>query len=232
VWSPDRNYIAFSRNPQHLSLTDLTVKREVKYGRQKEVCIIKADGTEEPRFLARGGSPCWSSDSKRVFYHSPVDSRVYSISIEGSAKPIPIVLCPRQFFVVSPADKYVAYAMGNELRIVEISSKSVVASWAGPMGTAFTEWSPNGRKLSVGGDHWTRVGLWIYDIEAKKASKVLSGPIIRSCWSPDETRLAFALGPPFFEIWMADTASLGPGRTLEEHYQEMDDYCGSSPEGQ
>jgi tetratricopeptide (TPR) repeat protein len=35
--------------------------------------------------------------------------------------------------------------------------------------------------------------------------------------------MAFALGPPFFEIWLADTESLGPGRTLEEHYQEMFD---------
>jgi tetratricopeptide (TPR) repeat protein len=31
--------------------------------------------------------------------------------------------------------------------------------------------------------------------------------------------MAFALGPPFFEIWLADMESLGPGRTLKEHYQ-------------
>ncbi|MHC4112997.1 MAG: LamG-like jellyroll fold domain-containing protein [Planctomycetota bacterium] len=226
AWSPDGKYFAFTRQRQMLPLGQLTTQREVEYAvsAQEEVWIIKADGTEEPRYLARGGGPCWSSDSKRVFYQSRVDDKLCSISIEDGAKPTPLISCLHRHPEVSPDDKYVAYTLIGELRIVELASKSVVASWAGPLKIFLTIWSPNGRELSVGGGHRSAVGAWIYNLEAKKALKVLSGPVTRTRWSPDESRLAFALGPPFFEIWVADTKLLRPGRTLKEHYHEMVDY--------
>jgi hypothetical protein len=47
-------------------------------------------------------------------------------------------------------------------------------------------------------------------------------------WSSDETKLAFCLGPPYFEIWTADLdpktpaiKALGPGQAPDEHFQEM-----------
>jgi dipeptidyl aminopeptidase/acylaminoacyl peptidase len=78
AWSPDGEYIAFVRQRQVLPLGHLTGEREVAYGVyvQEEVWIIKADGTKEPRFLARGGGPCWSGDLNRVFYQSRVDSEL------------------------------------------------------------------------------------------------------------------------------------------------------------
>ncbi|MHC4143657.1 MAG: hypothetical protein ACYSUD_02645, partial [Planctomycetota bacterium] len=226
AWSPDGKYIAFTRQRQMLPVGQLTAQREVEYAvsAAEEVWIIKADGTEEPRYLARGGGPCWSSDSKRVFYQSRVDDKLCSISIEDGAKPTPLISCLHRHPVVSPDDKYVAYWLTGSLQIVDLSSGSVVASWAGPPRLFFTNWSPNGLELSVGGGHRSTVGAWIYNLEAKKGLKVLSGPVTRSYWSPDESRLAFALGPPFFEIWVADKKLLRPGRTLKEHYHEMVDY--------
>jgi len=152
--------------------------------------------------------------------------KLYSISIEEGAKATPIIWCPSYYPVVSPDDKYVAYVVTSEasIQIVDLSSQSLIQSWVGPLHVWFLSWSPSGRELSLGGGHGTLVGLWIYNMEAKRASKVLSGMVIRSCWSPDESRLAFALGPPFYEIWVAETAALSPGRTLKEHYQEMVDY--------
>jgi len=226
AWSPDGKYVAFVRQRQVLPLGHLTGEREIVYGIyvQEEVWIIKADGTEEPRFLARGGGPCWSRDSKRVFYQSRVDSELRWISIEDGAKPTTLISCPHYFPAVSPDEKHVAYVWGGELQIVDLSSQSLIPSLGRLPGMNFVNWSPNGRELSLGGGHRSRIGLWIYNMEAKKASKVISGVVTRSLWSPDESMLAFALGPPFFEIWIADAAALGPGRTIEEHYQEMDDY--------
>ena len=226
AWSPDGKYIVYIRDRKILPLGHLTAEREIEYrlGVQEEVWIIKADGTEEPRFLARGGFPGWSSDSKHVFYHSRVDMMLCSISIEDGAKPIAVMRCPHYFPVVSPDDKYVAYEVNGSLQIVDLSSQLLIQSWTGLPRMRFISWSPNGRQLCLGGSHWSGVGLWIYNVEAKKGSKVLSGWGGTNCWSPDGTRLAFALGPPFFEIWVADTAALRPGRTLEEHYQEMVDF--------
>jgi hypothetical protein len=231
VWSPDGKYIAFSRHRQILSVSDLTAERPAKDPSlsEREVWIIKSNGTEEPRLLAKGYGPCWSSDSKRVFYHSLLDNMLYSISIQEGAKPTPIVQCMSSFPRVSPDEKYVAYRMGWEHRIVELSTNSVVESCTFPLVRGGMRWSPDGRELSIGGR-----GLWIYDLDTKTASKVLSGSFAWCSWSrPDMGQMAIGRRYSNFHhaIWVAEldpnmstTEALGPGRTIEEHCQEMVDY--------
>ena len=232
AWSPDGHHIAFTRHRQTLLVTDITTERAAKDPSlgKREVWIIKSDGTEEPRLLAKGYWPCWSGDSKRVFYHSRLDTMLYSISIEDGAKPTPIVLCPSNFPTVSPDEKYIA-CRGRERQIVDLSTKSVVASWTMPLTGlfGFLSWSPDGQELSVG--NFDNSGLWIYDVETKKASKVLSGRFGWCSWSrPDIGKIAIGrvYGDFHHEIWVADldpnvsaAEALGPGRTVEEHYQEL-----------
>jgi serine/threonine protein kinase/Flp pilus assembly protein TadD len=231
VWSADGSYIVFVRARKVLLLADLSTEYGTKMPPQgyREVWIIRADGTEEPRFLARGFWPCWSSDSKRIYYHSPSDMKVYSISIEDGAEPTPVIWCPGDNPVVSPDEKYIAYIWGGELRIVELSSKLVVASWKPPPLSIgdILNWSPNGRELGIWGQ-----GLWIYNLDTKTAANVLSGPIGWCSWSrPDMSRIAFQRvygGELYRDIWVANldpnvstAEALGPGRTIEEHCQEM-----------
>jgi serine/threonine protein kinase/Flp pilus assembly protein TadD len=235
-WSGDGKYISYVRDRQVLLLGDIPKEHVGRHRSflQEEVWIIKADGTEEPRFLARGGWPCWSSDSGRIFYHSRVDDKLCSISIEDGAKPTPIFWCPSYYPVVSPDEKYVAYRLSDELQIVELASKSVVASWTPPlisMGAAVS-WSPNGQELNMGG--YGNSGLWIYELDTKTASKVLSGSFEKCSWSPvDMSKMAIGrfYRAMHHEIWVADLdpnvstiEALGPGRTIEEHYQEMVDF--------
>ena len=236
AWSPDGEHIAFVRIRQPMLLTDFTTEREAKRvpHEQREVWVIKADGTEEPRFLARGSFPCWSRDSRRVFYHWQKDMKLFSISTEEGAKPTPIVWCPGYYPVVSPDEKYVAYGESNvsgERRIVDLSTKSVVARWPAPPGSSspFLNWSPNGQELSVGS--YSISGLWIYDVKTQKASRVLSGSFGLCSWSgPDISKFAIerVYGNRHREIWVADldpdvstTKALGPGRTLEQHCREL-----------
>jgi tetratricopeptide (TPR) repeat protein len=91
-------------------------------------------------------------------------------------------------------------------------------------------WSPNGRELGIQG-----IGLWIYNLDTKTAANVLSGHIAWHSWSrPDKSLFAFQRQYNVSvqrAIWVAkldpneSTAeSLGPGRTVEEYYQEMVDY--------
>jgi len=232
AWSPDGQYVGYVRDRQTLKLADLAAERVLKSESylQDEVWIIKSNGIES-RKLAEGGEPTWNSLSKRVFFHSHVDSMLCSIGVDDpAAEPEQIVSCRSPYPAVSPDEKYVADAGGNELRIVELSTGSLVASWSAPVGERgmLVAWSPDGHELCVGGYHDSDLGLWIYELETQKASKVLNAPVTRAAWSPDGSRMVIDLANPYFEIWVAELKpdvstieALGPGRTLDEHYQYL-----------
>lgn len=226
-WSPDGQYIAYVRDRQILPVGYLIDDRDSgKHGSylQEEVWLVKADGTEEPRFMARGGWPCWSSDSKRIFYHDRLGHNVRSISIEDGAEPVTIIRCSSYYPAVSPDEKYVAYEWGGELRIVELSSKSVVTKRALPSpGFTLIGWSPDGQKLSLP-SYSDSLGLFVYDIEKDEISCPLSGSFARCRWSPAETeQIAIATRHvgAYGDIWIADAALLASAQTPEEHYQKM-----------
>jgi tetratricopeptide (TPR) repeat protein len=238
AWSPDGRHIAFSRHQQHLLLTDLATERAAKvvmHNWKREIWITKADGTDVPRFLARGNWPHWSHDSKRVFYYSARDNKIYSISIKEDSDPNPIISCISSFPEVSPKGEYVTYWRADGRRqIIEVSTNSVVASWTVPLatGAVMMNWAPDGKEFSAAS--FDDSGLWIYDMEEKKATKVLSGSFGGCSWSrPEMSKFALARvhGGLHFEIWVANldpnvstAESLGPGRTIEEHHQEMIDF--------
>ncbi len=117
-----------------------------------------------------------------------------------------------------------------------MASNSLVVEWSSPLDLGIwgvCGWSPTGHMLSLGAYQLSegRPGLWIYDFGRKQASKVLDGWIAAASWSSDGTKLAFNLGTPYFEIWVADldsiisaTTALGPARNIEGHYQDMVSY--------
>jgi serine/threonine protein kinase/Tol biopolymer transport system component len=234
VWSPDGRYIAFVRDCQILRLSEFaTAERRYQHRllADEEVWMMKSDGTE-PRRLARGGWPSWSQDSKRLYYQSRIDKVLFSIVVDdANTRPIPILACSNNFPSMSPDEKCVAYMEGASLKVKDLASQTVVAEWA----VLFTTWggagwSPTGSELCLGGDNTTqeRTGLWVYGLGRPQPAQVLGGQIVSGSWSPKATNFAFCLGPPYYEIWAADldpnvsaVEALGPGRTFEEHCQEM-----------
>ena len=236
VWSPDGRHIAYVRNRKTVLLAEVTTKygAEIAPFEQREVWIIKADGTEEPRFLVKGHSISWSSDSRRIYYQSLEDMKLYTVSIEDDAKPMPIVRCPGPFPTVSPDEKYVAYMWGGELQIVELSTKSVAMTWTAPSPWvgASQYWSRNGRELGIQGPD----GLWIYNLDTKTVANVLRGHIAWCSWSRCEiSQCAFhrqydrslnrAIWVAKLDPNVSTAEALGPGRTVEEYYQEkIDDF--------
>ena len=224
-WSPDGEYIAFERGRRTAIIADLTTEQKLEQppGEYREIWLIKADGTEEPRFLTKGTGPQWHQNSNEIFYYLPASKKVCSISTEEGSEPTEIAWCPNGSAVSHDGD-YIARGeyFSGYLRVMDRSG-SLIVNWAGPRGVLFPNWSADGRELIIGSGWRARPGLWTYDMDKKKASQLISGRgIMRGLLSPpDGKQIVFALEPPFTDIWwIADTASLRPGRTLVEYYQE------------
>jgi len=234
AWSPDGQYIAYTRGKGKLLITELLSDRssDPSYFGDREIWVIKADGSEEPRYLAEGYWPSWSSDSMQVLYHSKLDDIFHAISVESGAESVSIAECEGYHPIISPDGKYVAYsARHGGKKIIRLSDNSVVASFMMPptLGANVVNWSPDGRELSVGG-----VGLWIYDVETRRVARIFGGINFFgwASWSGQNTRF-FAVERDLgesFEIWMTSLdpnmttrESLGPGLTIEEHCREMVD---------
>ena len=211
AWSPDGRHIAYVRDRQALSLADLTMERQGEHRpfEQEEIWLVKADGSEAPRFLAKGGWPNWAADSGRVYYQSRTENKMYCVPIDANgAEPREILECMALFPVVSPDEKYVAFmADDTTLQILNPSSGSLVAGWPGPSEKQqlFVNWSPDGRKLGVG--CYGGGGLWIYDMEKKEASQIIDGAFSWCSWpSQDHGRMAIekTYWQWHHEIWITD----------------------------
>jgi serine/threonine protein kinase/tetratricopeptide (TPR) repeat protein len=217
AWSPDGQYILYVRDRQFLSMQDLTLPGQSRHQswKQEEVWIIRADGTERPRFLAKGGWPNWSADSKRLYYHSRLDNIVYSMSTDpNNANPKEVFACETQFPVVSPDEQFIAFIEKETgmFKVVDLTDESEAASWSVPnkMGPTFICWSADGKRLAIG-CYW-QGGLWVYDMNTKGAARIVDGSFAWCGWSaPDVSHMAIerVYGSWHHEIWIADVAKNG-----------------------
>lgn len=217
AWSPDGQYILYVRDRQFLSMQDLTSPGQEKpqAWKQEEVWIIRADGTERPRLLAKGGWPNWSGDSKKLYYHSRLDNMVYSMSTDPNhANPKEVFPCETQFPVVSPDERLIAFIekKSGAFKIVALADGSEAASWSGlgGSGLSFISWSADGKRLAIG-CYW-QGGLWIYDMGTRQATRIVDGSFAWCAWSaPDMTRMVIerGFGSWHHEIWIADVVEDG-----------------------
>ncbi len=227
IWSPNGNHIAFCRKRPILPLSYLAFKRGREKWFQNEIYLIKTKSVDEPRKLNQGVWPSWSSDSRHV-YSLGNGLNFSKISIEGNrADPKPIASLTGGAPAISPDEKYVAFASGQFMRIIDISTGRVATEWLAPPGVQglFASWSPDGKMLSISGYKWPSLdfGLWIYQVETHEAKQILSGPIHCTSWSPDG-RLAFVPSGTK-EIWVTDKIIKPTGNTPEEHCQELIETC-------
>jgi serine/threonine protein kinase/Tol biopolymer transport system component len=212
AWSADGQYIVYVRDRQVVLLDNLTSERQGAHPPMEleEIWITRADGTGNPRFVAKGGWPDWSRSSNRIFYHSRLQSMIYSVNPDpNNTQPREILASKDPFAVVSPDEKYAAFMPDAvTFQIVDLANKSVTARWSAPDPNGqqlFLSWSPDGRRLSIG--CYGRGGLWMYDVDKKEAFQVFDGAFSRCSWSPvDSSRVAVekVYGQWHLEIWLTD----------------------------
>ena len=240
-WSPDDQYIAFVKDRWllpparlgHLNCLNWIMDGETPR-HEEEVWVIDTK-SHELRRIGAGTSPHWGRQSHRLYYYNTHDNTLYSISIhDKTMRPTPVLTpCGSTCPWVSPDERYVADSINRELRIIDLTTKEVEATWfAAPIcrDTLRIRWSPDGSELSIACFLANHMGLWIYSRKTHTATKVLPSPMASAlaCWSDDGRRLAVCLGPPLVEIWLADlipnrptAESFGPSQTMEEHTSSL-----------
>lgn len=232
-WSPDGKYIAFVKSPYSFR-TDA-----------EQISIIPAD-SGGPWHLGKGVLLGWAGDSKSIYYHRhKEDWFIYRKAFDKpDAEPEQVIYSPSYFPAISPDEKYMAYEHRGEILITDLKTRETTvawrlpilpvyyeAAWREPMNTDYEpipiEWSPTRPELSIGSEY-TPFGFWIYNLETKTASRVLSGTVIWGRWSRNGTKMALVVGHPAWEVWEADidpnrptVESLGPGLTEQEHCRDM-----------
>ncbi|HSV99969.1 MAG TPA: protein kinase [Sedimentisphaerales bacterium] len=213
-WSPDGRYLAFVRDreglrPEELAAAGDEGKQPPETGEQ--VWLMNADGTE-PRCLTQGSWPSWGCDSEHLYYLSRGDGMLCSLALVGqTAKPKRILTCSNVLPSVSPDNRQVAYFEGGSLKIKDLASQSSVATCPlACLSWGVTAWSLTGNEICLGGGNPAKqpAGLWFYDLMSREFSRVLDGPIQSVSWSPTGADLAFSVGSPYQEIWVA---ALQPG---------------------
>ena len=228
VWSPDGRYIAYRRQRKIMTSAILADPTRQPEGFDiEEICLIRADGMEEPRSLAEGDHPQWSESGRYLYYQSHSGIITMRISVEEkNAQPEPVIIAPAFHPEVSPNGQYIAEAVG-ELRITDIATKRVVETWRGPLWSHYAKWSADGKQLVVHGRAGMPTGLWMYDRKTNKGRKLINGPVgTHSAWSPDGRQFELS----HFGIWIIDIPEgsslqemFGPGATVQEHGQALFD---------
>lgn len=245
-WSPDGRTIAFVRDRKSIAMNAVALMGHIPTSERRrtqgplpsveEVWVFDVAGGELRR-IAEGSNPGWGADSKRVYFRS--GSTFCSASIDAN-DPTPTTILERSgaFPVISPDGRYVAEADFRWLRIWDIHSGEQIIQWAAPpfpaTGILFN-WSPDSRYLSIGGFPTCRMGLWILDIQAGEARRMMDGHFMTAVWSPDCTKMAIVTGPPHIEIWLAEldpnqptAQAFGDGCNVEEHCRDLIDYYSRS----
>ena len=217
-WSPDGKYVAFAAGPRFPSHLGIPGRPEAGAapvaGRRGLAHACRWHGTPaagagklallEPGFhvpvlsVLRGPNPLFD------LYHRPraTPRTDHALSV---------------FLRLGVADNQrVAYFDEGVLRVRDMTSQKQVVECPMPFAAwADTFWSPTGKELYLGGgaDYLggggpaqEAIGLWTYDLGPKGASVPPSRPDPqRLPVAPGHRTLAFCLGPPYFEIWMADS---------------------------
>jgi len=232
-WSPAGRYIAFERNRRIWpadSLAGLNIRTWQPDGwsptHTEEVWIVDMTAHEIWR-VCEGTCPRWGHRSGRLYYVSRQNNTLYSVSLaDKNARPVEVLSDCGPSPVISPDERYVADHTSRELRIIDLPSKEVIATWIAPpspQGGLEVSWSPDSRELGICGSNAGAIGLWIYNVEMADASKVLDRWWMTSRWAADSSKMALTLGV-LMEIWLVDlepavstVASFDSVQTIEEH---------------
>jgi dipeptidyl aminopeptidase/acylaminoacyl peptidase len=176
AWSPDGKWIAYA---------------ETVSGAE-ELWIVGADGHGRRRLAAGTTVPFWLGDGRLV-----ARTQEQVVVFGPGAQGAPSVFfddLPAAFAAPSRDGARLAVGRDQELQVLDRQSRQKLFAWPTPGASAlFAQWSPDGKRLAFSGVPATPIGLWVLDVERRRAVQIAVGEYMRPIWSPDGEVLAFDL---------------------------------------
>ncbi len=193
AWSPDGKWIAYVKVP------------ETGAAFFEEIWRIAPEGGR-PKLVYPGAWPVWSGDSQKVYVFSRQERKLLACDLAKPDDPAavlsenPLGMYP----MVSPDGKMIAYLPAEKAVIVDAKTGESLFSipMQGERG-GFAGWSPDSKRLAIGGFDNSPLGVWLVDLEAKKVHPLAAASFTMPVWSPKGDRLAMDLRKGRLrEIWV------------------------------
>jgi Tol biopolymer transport system component len=186
AWSPDGRRLAY------------VVGDPARGPDDEEVWVVASDGSGARRLASGAGTPSWTADGARVVVHGRKEGKLLAIAVDHPDAPAvfydgPLTPVP----ALSPDGALVGGGKDGQLQVFDRQSKQRVFSWPTPGVSGLTAaWSPDHKRLAFAGNGGNPIGLWVIDLEQRKAVQVAIGHFFRPVWSPDSQTLVFDLREP------------------------------------
>lgn len=233
VWSPDGNWLAFTRHQ----------------GSTIYLFLRSADGKEERRLTKREApeyDACWSPDGKRLAFAydnampNQGDIEVYSIGADGeglqAVSTSPGKLTHEEWPGWSPDGEWIAFSSTREdnqdIYVCRPDGKDLKRLTSDPAIDAHPCWSPDGKHIAFSTGRWGGMELATMNADGSGLTRLTESRGLDDypAWSPDGRRIAFTSNRDGnLEIYTIDPDGKNPRN--ETQHAAIDNFPTWSPDG-
>lgn len=175
-----------------------------------DLVVFSVEGADQKLLLqsTEMNDPVWLGDGSAVVVCTRTGgaTRLVAVPAGGGEPKVLRDVCPPGPVASSPDGKRIAFALADQVVVLEVASRSITFLKIGAISTASApSWSANGRRLAFAYSDPQGPALGIMDLDAKNGSTLLrqlglAGP----SWAPAGDLIAFpgtdAGGPALFVV--------------------------------
>ena len=189
-WSPDGNWLAFSRPGE---------------GDRRNVVLARPDGTGFRTVAENGGRAAWSRDGSQLVFERTLDDETSLLVTSSEGGPASALVPPTVYQSDWSWRDRIAFQRGDDLYSVRPDGTRLrrLTRVREQFGAASANWAPGGRRLAFVRFEpplWERPpSVWVMRADGGAKRQVVRDAL-SPAWSPDGKWIAFSRGHSVFVV--------------------------------